>query len=61
MDAPATKTSPVSTGPVSKGGSDVHQFGTLGNYVNQKLGTAILLGREEVIKKVMLERQPSGR
>lgn len=38
MDAPAAKTSPVSTGPVSKGGSDVPLFGTLGNYVNQKLG-----------------------
>lgn len=43
MDAPAAKPSPVSTGPisngpVSKGGSDVPLFGTLGNYVNQKLG-----------------------
>ena len=33
MDAPAAKSSPV-----SKGGSDVPLFGTLGNYVNQKLG-----------------------
>ncbi|AWU97318.1 DUF2491 family protein [Azospirillum ramasamyi] len=33
MDAPAQK-----PGPVSKGGSDVPLFGTLGNYVNQKLG-----------------------
>ncbi len=33
MDAPAAK-----SGPVSKGGSDVPLFGTLGNYVNQKLG-----------------------
>ncbi|MBP2297780.1 DUF2491 family protein [Azospirillum picis] len=29
---------PVASGPVSKGGSDVPLFGTLGNYVNQKLG-----------------------
>ncbi|WP_042700511.1 DUF2491 family protein [Azospirillum sp. B506] len=36
MDAPA-KPSAVANSPVSKGGSDVPLFGTLGNYVNQKL------------------------
>lgn len=36
MDAPS-KPGPVSDSPVSKGGSDVPLFGTLGNYVNQKL------------------------
>ncbi|PWC38983.1 DUF2491 family protein [Azospirillum sp. TSO35-2] len=34
MDNPPAKTA----APVSKGGSDVPLFGTLGNYVNQKLG-----------------------
>lgn len=41
MDAPskpsAVANSPVSKGSGSKGGSDVPLFGTLGNYVNQKL------------------------
>ncbi|WP_247882179.1 DUF2491 family protein [Azospirillum sp. TSH100] len=41
MDAPSKPNpvagSPVSTGSGSKGGSDVPLFGTLGNYVNQKL------------------------
>lgn len=36
MDAPS-KPGPVANSPVSKGGSDVPLFGTLGNYVNQKL------------------------
>ncbi|WP_376966359.1 DUF2491 family protein [Azospirillum sp. A26] len=42
MDAPskpnAVADSPVSKGSGAKGGSDVPLFGTLGNYVNQKLG-----------------------
>ncbi|PWC77380.1 DUF2491 family protein [Azospirillum sp. TSH64] len=42
MDAPskpnAVAGGPVSKGSGSKGGSDVPLFGTLGNYVNQKLG-----------------------
>ncbi|KAA0596708.1 DUF2491 family protein [Azospirillum lipoferum] len=36
MDAPA-KSGPTANGPVAKEGSDVPLFGTLGNYVNQKL------------------------
>nr|WP_255636293.1 DUF2491 family protein [Azospirillum sp. 412522] len=36
MDSPA-KPGAVANSPVSKGGSDVPLFGTLGNYVNQKL------------------------